>query len=317
MNTVVEKTGFSPALLRAWERRHDLLEPERTEGGHRLYTDDDLAVLAQVKELLDAGRAIGEIASLGRGRLLESSARAVQPVTVAFPVPRKVAGELSGWSLSLVEAAVAVDEARVEAALDQAFSVLSPQRALNDVVLPALVTVGELWAQGRCSISGEHLASAKVVGRLLKLLETVNPPRSSGAGIAIAACFPDERHEIGALMASCLLARYHFHVSYLGACLPLEDLERSCSLLTPNVLCLSVSREALLVTHTPRLLELVKRLPDTVQVYLGGLGVTSVVPELVQGGVRLIVPGGPSLEDMLSGKASPPSLPKRRVRRSG
>ena len=54
MSTISQRTGFSPALLRAWERRHGLLDPQRTEGGHRLYTDDDLAVLAQVKGRVDA-----------------------------------------------------------------------------------------------------------------------------------------------------------------------------------------------------------------------------------------------------------------------
>ena len=56
MRTVTRRTGFSPALLRAWERRHGLLEPRRTEGGHRLYTEADLQVLLGVKSLLDEGK---------------------------------------------------------------------------------------------------------------------------------------------------------------------------------------------------------------------------------------------------------------------
>ncbi len=38
MGTLARITGLAPVLLRAWERRYGLLAPERTEGGHRMYT---------------------------------------------------------------------------------------------------------------------------------------------------------------------------------------------------------------------------------------------------------------------------------------
>ena len=171
MSTISQRTGFSPALLRAWERRHGLLDPQRTEGGHRLYTDDDLAVLAQVKGLLDSGRAIGEIASMGRAHLLDNAAAPAPRDRSSPGLPADVESQLGGLSQALVAGAIAVDEAAVEAALDEAFLLLSPQTAMERAVLPALVTIGDLWAQGKCSIAGEHMASAKVVGRLLMLLE--------------------------------------------------------------------------------------------------------------------------------------------------
>lgn len=55
IKTIADLAGFSPTLLRAWERRYDILEPERTETGHRLYTEDDLRVLREIKRRLDAG----------------------------------------------------------------------------------------------------------------------------------------------------------------------------------------------------------------------------------------------------------------------
>ncbi len=70
IRTVSERTGFPPGLLRAWERRYGLLEPARLEGGHRLYSDEDLRVLLRVRELLDQGRSIGELAAMGREALL-------------------------------------------------------------------------------------------------------------------------------------------------------------------------------------------------------------------------------------------------------
>lgn len=206
MGTLARLTGLSPILLRAWERRHDLLEPERTAGGHRLYTEDDLRVLRRVQELLAQGRSIGEVAALGRATLLG----------VAAPPPRTRAHDEArgsiGWREDLVQAAVEIDQRQVERALDEAFATLSPDRALVDVIEPALREVGELWAQGRCSVAGEHLISNAISGRLLRLLEAANAA-SVGGPSAVCACFPDEAHVLGALTVAYWLARRGRRVS--------------------------------------------------------------------------------------------------------
>ena len=68
--TVSRLTGFSPTLLRVWERRYGFLEPKRLPGGHRLYTDSDLKVLERVKLMLDQGHSVGQAAVMGRSSLL-------------------------------------------------------------------------------------------------------------------------------------------------------------------------------------------------------------------------------------------------------
>jgi DNA-binding transcriptional MerR regulator len=100
MSTVSRLTGFSPELLRAWESRHHLLAPARGSGGQRLYSDEDLALLGRVRELLDAGHSIGEVAVRGRRALLTE---AVPPPTevAATTTPREENSERAG---SLVQA---------------------------------------------------------------------------------------------------------------------------------------------------------------------------------------------------------------------
>lgn len=294
MRTVSSRTGLSASLLRAWERRHGLLEPQRTEGGHRLYTDDDLRVLEQVQRLLREGRAIGEIATLGRPALLGMADER-----------RATAGaDLGSQPAELVrrlaDAAVAIDERAVEEVLDEAFGLRSVPVALEQVIEPGLVQIGALWAAGRCSVSGEHMASTKVLGRLLKLLETANPAAESGAPVAVAAAFPDERHEIGALVAAHTLTRHGYRVVYLGSSLPVEALERACRLLEPALVCLSVTRSPLLETHAPQLAELAGRLPDGVRVLVGGQGCREVPASLEGSRVELLLPAGLTLEQALA-----------------
>jgi PAS domain S-box-containing protein len=85
ISTLAKLTGFGVQAIRNWEHRHNLLSPQRTDGGHRLYTEDDLATLRRVRELLDQGLSIGEVAVLARqavevsglrqGKVLATAAR--------------------------------------------------------------------------------------------------------------------------------------------------------------------------------------------------------------------------------------------------
>lgn len=76
MRNICELTGFSPTLLRAWERRYEFLSPDRLEGGHRVYDEDDVQVLLRIKELLDDGYSVGQAAALGREKLLADDGKA-------------------------------------------------------------------------------------------------------------------------------------------------------------------------------------------------------------------------------------------------
>ncbi|WP_052501594.1 MerR family transcriptional regulator [Thiomicrospira microaerophila] len=54
-------TGIKPITLRAWERRYDLIEPVRTDSGHRLYTQDHIDYLNQALKLMDEGIPISRV----------------------------------------------------------------------------------------------------------------------------------------------------------------------------------------------------------------------------------------------------------------
>jgi len=58
------RSGVSPELLRAWERRYGLLQPTRSAGGLRLYSPDDLARVQAMQQHLADGYAAAEAAAL-------------------------------------------------------------------------------------------------------------------------------------------------------------------------------------------------------------------------------------------------------------
>ena len=64
IKTVVQEIGIPPATLRAWERRYGVLSPGRSEGGYRLYSERDIAILRWLKRQVDAGVSISRAAAL-------------------------------------------------------------------------------------------------------------------------------------------------------------------------------------------------------------------------------------------------------------
>ncbi|NIP80241.1 MAG: MerR family transcriptional regulator [Gemmatimonadetes bacterium] len=68
IGVVSERTGLTPDVLRVWERRYGVVEPSRSDGGQRLYTDADIERLRLLHLATLAGRSIGQVVELGRRR---------------------------------------------------------------------------------------------------------------------------------------------------------------------------------------------------------------------------------------------------------
>lgn len=264
IKTIAELSGFTPTLLRAWERRYELLEPVRQASGHRLYTESDLRVLLRIRELMERGRSIGEIAVLGRDTLLSTSANGK---STPAPAPQRPTG---GPAQVLVEAAERLDPEGLERCLDEALVESSREHVLYHVVVESAREIGRRWSTGQLSVAGEHLFSAVVSSRLRSWIAAL--PHGDQGPPCLCAGFPDEQHELGLLMVYYELRKAGKRVLYLGPCLPWEDLERALGQAHPRTVFLSVAREAAFEIHHFRLLEMAARNPET-RFVVGGEGV--------------------------------------------
>ncbi|MHC5019148.1 MAG: MerR family transcriptional regulator [Planctomycetota bacterium] len=270
MGTIARLTGLSPEVLRAWERRYGFLEPVRGPGGHRRYTEDDLRVLRRVVALIAEGRSIGEIALRGRRGLLdEAGVPSEQTVEVS------TAGATTRWIDEIVAGALAIDGAPIRNALNKAFSALDADVVLEEVIVPAARTIGDLWAAGRCTVAGEHLASALFSRRVRALLEDAarDAYTRGDAAPVVCCCLPDELHELGGLMAAYYLARAGAHVTWLGAALPFQDLLITVRRHAPEAVYLSVTLTETFDAYRDDLLEVLREAPAGTRWVVGGPGV--------------------------------------------
>ena len=283
--TIARLTSFSPERLRAWERRYELLRPKRGPGGHRLYGVEDLRVLRAVRDLLDAGRSIGEINDIGRDALL--GLLPPQPVD---------AGLVERWMRDIVEASLRLDETAVNRLLDDAISCLSAETAIDRVILAAQRRIGTLWASGRCNVASEHMLTGIFVFRVRSLVEqtAVGAPRD--APRLLCACLPGERHELGLLTVGYSLAIRGARITMLGADVPIADLAKACEAVAPRAALLSVSSGPLYRASRAELLEFCASVAARTTVVLGGTGVPTGDPDLQGASVTALPPTGPPSE---------------------
>ncbi|MGY6038200.1 MerR family transcriptional regulator [Aeromonas sp. AE23HZ002T15] len=61
---VARLTGVNPITLRAWQRRYGLVQPARTEKGHRLYSEQDIRQIGEILSWLERGVSIGQVKGL-------------------------------------------------------------------------------------------------------------------------------------------------------------------------------------------------------------------------------------------------------------
>lgn len=227
---VAVRTGLSPHVLRAWERRYGVVTPTRTEGGQRLYSDLDIERLALLRRLTDRGHAIGRIGSLSLeelARLDEESAERVppsgRPEDRAAGLPERARVQLA--AAAIAEALLAtrrLDAIELQAVLERAAVTLGAPVFIDRVVAPALAHIGHGWSERTVSVAQEHMATAvfrRVLGWLLRVYETAG----DAPGIAVATP-PGHGHELGALMAAASAAAEGWRVTYLGPDLPVADL---------------------------------------------------------------------------------------------
>lgn len=248
------RVGISPELLRAWERRYGLLQPVRTDGGFRLYTDEDAGRVERMKRALDAGLSAAEAAR----RALTQEQAAVSA--------------LDGARERLVAAARDYDESAMHAILDEALAGFSLETVLRDLILPVLRGIGTEWERGTLEVGQEHFASSLLRGRLLSLARLWG---RGGGPLAILACAPGERHDIGLISFGLVLRSHGWRILFLGADTPVETLAKTAAATEPRLVVVAAVESSRFEAEATAL----RRLARKTRVVLSGAGATEALSE--------------------------------------
>jgi DNA-binding transcriptional MerR regulator/methylmalonyl-CoA mutase cobalamin-binding subunit len=254
IHEVAELTGLAPARLRAWERRYEVVRPERMSNGYRAYTADQVALLRAYARLIEAGERIGDLAARARDDVLaQAEARALDGSPQA----------------ALLEAVRMFDRERLEGLVAQQLALRGLRAFAEEVVLPLAQSVGDLWALGKIPIAAEHLASEVVLHALKGGLRM-----SRGTGpLVVCGCLAGERHEWGFLATLAVIQENGWRIHYLGADLPVNEVIEAAWQLAPQGVAFSSSDPAVVRASLPALAAVTSKLPPRTMAVIGGAGV--------------------------------------------
>jgi methanogenic corrinoid protein MtbC1 len=242
LKAVLRETGLAADTLRAWERRYGLPTPQRTAGGHRLYSQYDIEtikwLIARQAEGLSISRAVdlwNEQTATGSDPLA-----ALAPISMVLSqtVPANIPADtnLNAIRAEWINACMNFSEVQAEQALNKAFSMFPVESVCIDVLQKGMSEIGTLWYENRASVQQEHFASGLAMRRLDALLSA--SPAPTRPQTILVGCPSSEWHTFTPLMLSLLLRRRGLNVIYLGANVPADRFAETALKVKANLVVL-------------------------------------------------------------------------------
>jgi len=215
-------SGIKAHTLRIWEKRFNLLNPERTDTNIRYYSDQDLIKILNVSLLTTNGIRISEVVSFTD----EELKKAVLEINDGETMNRKRINDL-------IVTMTKFDEARFHELFSSYVKELGFEQTFTDIIYPYLEKVGVLWLSGEIQATQEHLITGLIRGKLIAEIESLEQNNTDGRK-AILFLPEGEFHELGLLFFSYLLKKDGVQVYYLGQSTPVAQTIDFVNTLKPN-----------------------------------------------------------------------------------
>ncbi|KPL74814.1 hypothetical protein ADN00_13285 [Ornatilinea apprima] len=284
IKAVARMTGLPPVTIRAWERRYGIPNPERGNQGYRLYSEEDLQVLQWLKERVDTGMSISRAVQL----LTDLRAKGKDPLTAHPTIAQEQPTSLQQVRSALQAALIQFQDQRATDLLRHSLAIYPIDQVIEEVIEPVQRAIGEAWHRGEMNIASEHFVTNFFTQHLMGIISSSPPPVRPG--IILAACAPNEMHQVGLLSLVVMLRWRGWDVKYLGADLSLERLDESIKTLRPWMLLFSATLPQSLnfISELPAFLQ---KLPHPHPLVVVGGQAFSALPDLPEG-VHLVQAAG-------------------------
>ena len=220
IQAAAERTGLTPHVIRAWERRYKAIEPERSVGRHRLYSEDEIQRLSMLRRAVEAGHSIGRIVRLSTGEL--GGAHRGLSTGCAFQRPPSRRRSRCAVPCRSDGGGRIFDTAALETMLRKSPCRPQSQRASANDMAPLAEEIGERWRSGQIAAAHEHFFTSGVKVFLGQLTRQFALPAHRAADYRRHAGGAAAR--AGAVMAAAAAANLGWQPVYLGASLPAHEI---------------------------------------------------------------------------------------------
>ncbi len=217
-------SGIKAHTIRIWEQRYQFLKPNRTDTNIRFYSNEELKKVLNIALLNKYGFKISHIDKMNEAEVREK----ILSLTQLEAQQERIVNEL-------IQCLVDLDLDKLENILDNYIHTRGIERTITQIIFPFMEKIGILWVTNHINPAQEHLVSNIIRQKLIVGIESVST--SLKVNKTILLFLPEgEYHELGMLFMYYLLKSRGVSTIYLGANVPLSDVEYLVNLKKPNYL---------------------------------------------------------------------------------
>ncbi|MBA2612147.1 MAG: MerR family transcriptional regulator [Bacteroidetes bacterium] len=218
-------TGIKAHTIRIWEKRYNLIEPDRTSTNYRRYNDEQVKKLLNVSTLLSNGYKISKIAALTEkdihGKVFELNSSNNEDIIC------------KNFINDLVKAMISFDEPAFEKTYSAVINRFGLFDAMLNVFYPLLNNIGLLWSINNVSPAQEHFASCLLKRKIMSATDGL-PLAKNKKKKFLLLLVPGELHEISLLFANYIIRSKGCETIYLGQDVPYENISVVLKQIKPN-----------------------------------------------------------------------------------
>lgn len=214
-------SGIKAHTLRIWEKRYNLLEPERTDTNIRRYSLESLKKLLNITLLYNHGFKISKIASFDENEI---------PLMVRDIALKSSSEQVSINALKL--AMVNFDYDLFDATFDETLSQYNFEFVFINILMPLMRELGILWQTGAISPSHEHFVTHLIKQKIHVQTEILQRRQYNQEEDKLFVLFlpENEIHELGLLYLNYFILSKGHRTIFLGQSITIESLETLFSL---------------------------------------------------------------------------------------
>ena len=223
--------GVKPHTIRTWEKRYNTFSPDRTDGGQRIYSEDDLTKGRLIVSLLEQGYSISRLAGKSlqdlQALIFDEKIESLQSNKMLTSVGiKKLLTHLSNFDLSQISS----EMVRLRLSI-------GAKEFIFKVLIPIIQAVGRMYLDGKYSVTQEHIISTIIRYQLSQ----INLPDSENSTNSIILATPEGNlHELPILIADILCQLNRISTYYLGASHPAVCLSEAVNELKSKTIVLGV-----------------------------------------------------------------------------
>ncbi|MFN3300850.1 MAG: MerR family transcriptional regulator [Sediminibacterium sp.] len=252
-------SGIKAHTIRIWEQRYSFLNPQRTETNIRYYSGDELKTVLNIALLNKYGFKISHIDKMSTAEMREK--------TLAL---NQAQAQIERMVNELISCMVDMKLDEFEMLLDGYIKSKGIEKTIPQIIFPFLERIGILWITNHINPAQEHLVTNIIRQKLIMGIETCHAPLVQKKTVLVF--LPEgEHHELGILFTNYLFKSRGIKVIYLGANVPLKDVEYVATLKKPDFLYSHLTSVANNFNFEKFLVNVQNRIPEFQVIVSGAL----------------------------------------------